>query len=147
MRLGDIDSDAGSSLRRYEQRLERSEKTTSYSPGTTRMAAAAHRARNRGASGDRRCLPESGRDRSASAGSVGTATAGKTSQRGDHWVGNATKPANTVNTDTDTENLSTKENAKAKPANAGEVTTGFGVELSDSRPKDPKLVKPFDSAG
>jgi transposase len=50
----------------------------------------------------------------------------------------ATKPANTVNTNT--ENLSTKKEAKAeaKPANAGEVTTGFGVELSDSRPKDPK---------
>ncbi len=52
----------------------------------------------------------------------------------------ATKPANTVNTNTNSENLSTKEKSKAeaKPANAGEVTTGFGVELSDSRPKDPK---------
>jgi hypothetical protein len=39
-------------LRRYEQRLERREKTTSYSSGTTRMATAAHRARNRGASFD-----------------------------------------------------------------------------------------------
>ena len=41
----------------------------------------------------------------------------------------ATKPANTVNTNTNTENLSTKEKAKAeaKPANTGEVTTGFGV--------------------
>src|SRR5207302_828595 len=77
----------GSSLRRYEQRLERSEKTTGYSPGTTRMATAAHRAGDRGASGDCRCLPESGRDRSASAESVGTATAGKTGQRGDHRVG------------------------------------------------------------
>src|SRR6184192_2183626 len=77
----------GSSLRRYEQRLERSEKTTSYSSGTTRMATAAHRARDRSASGDRRCLPESGRDRSAPAESVGTATAGKTGQRGDHRVG------------------------------------------------------------
>src|SRR5207253_5253336 len=77
----------GSSLRRYEQRLERREKTTSYSPGTTRMATSAHRARNRGASGDRRCLPESGRDRSASPESVGTATAGKNGQRGDHRVG------------------------------------------------------------
>jgi len=50
----------------------------------------------------------------------------------------ATKPANTVNANTNTESLSTKEKAKAeaKPANAGEVTTGFGVELSG--PKDPK---------
>jgi len=48
----------------------------------------------------------------------------------------ATKPANT-----NTGNLSTKGKAKAetaKPANENEVTTGFGVELSDSRPKDPK---------
>src|SRR5713101_357451 len=72
----------GSSLRRYEQRLERSEKTTSNSPGTTGLATAAHRARDRGASGDRRCLPESGRDWSASAEGVGTATAGKTGQHG-----------------------------------------------------------------
>ncbi len=57
----------------------------------------------------------------------------------------AAKPANTVNPNpnpnTNTENLSTKGKAKAetaKPANANEVTTGFGVELSDSRPKDPK---------
>src|SRR5437660_6645466 len=48
----------------------------------------------------------------------------------------ATKPANT-----NTEDLSTRGKAKAetaKPANENEVTTGFGVELSDSRPKDPK---------
>src|ERR1700729_134562 len=79
----------GSSLRRYEQRLERSEKTTSHSPGTTRMATAAHRARDRSASGDRRSLPEIGRDRRAPATCVGTATAGKTGQRqwGDHRVG------------------------------------------------------------
>jgi len=48
----------------------------------------------------------------------------------------ATKPANP-----NTENLSTKGKAKAetaKPANENEVTTGFGVELSDSRPKAAK---------
>src|ERR1700721_2890583 len=89
MKLGDVDSlisTQGSSLRRYEQRLERSEKTTSHSPGTTRMASAAHRARDRGASGDRRRLSESGRDRSASAGGMGTASTGKSGQRdrGDH---------------------------------------------------------------
>src|SRR5713101_7970796 len=66
-------STQGGSLRRYEQRLEQSEKTTSHSPGTTRMATAAHRAR----------------DRSASAGRLGTASTGKTGQRdrGDHRVG------------------------------------------------------------
>ncbi len=70
----------------------------------------------------------------------------------------ATKPANTVNantnTNTNTENLSTKEKAKAeaKPANAGEVITGFGVELGVSRPKDPKralstsVCEPFRDA-
>jgi transposase len=49
-----------------------------------------------------------------------------------------TKPANP---NPNTENLSTKGKAKpetAKPANENEVTTGFGVELSDSRPKDAK---------
>jgi hypothetical protein len=74
----------------------------------------------------------------------------------------ATKPANTVNTstntntntNTNTENLSSKEKAKAeaKPANAGEVITGFGVELGVSRPKDPKralstsVCEPFRDA-
>src|ERR1700732_3234961 len=68
MRLGDVECDARhGSLRRYEQRLERSEKTTSGYPGTARMSIAAHRARDRGASGDRRRLSQSGRDRSASA--------------------------------------------------------------------------------
>ena len=55
----------------------------------------------------------------------------------------AIKPANT-NANTNTENLSTKGKAKAetaKPANENEVTTGFGVELSDSRPKDPKRAR------
>jgi len=66
----------------------------------------------------------------------------------------ATKPANTVNTNT--KNLSTKgkgkAKAEAKPANAGEVTTGFGVELSGSGPKDPKralstsVCEPFRDA-
>jgi len=51
----------------------------------------------------------------------------------------AAEPASTVNPNP--ENLSTKGKAKAetaKPANENEVTTGFGVELSTSRPKDPK---------
>src|SRR6266851_4986185 len=53
------------------------------------------------------------------------------------------KPANMVNPNpnANTEDLSRKGKAKAetaKPANANGVTTGFGVELSDSRPKDPK---------
>src|ERR1700721_3723255 len=92
MKLGDVDSlisTQGSSLRRYEQRLERSEKRTSDSPGTTRMATAAHRARDRGASGDRRRLSESGRDRGTAARRMGTETAGKTGQRerGDHRLG------------------------------------------------------------
>src|SRR5713101_3516387 len=82
MSSGTLISTQGGSLRRYEQRLERSEKTTSHSPGTTRMATAAHRARDRGASGDRRRLSESGRDRSASAGRLGTASTGKTGQQG-----------------------------------------------------------------
>src|SRR6266581_4533587 len=129
----------GSSLRRYEQRLERSEKTTSYSPGTTRMATAAHRARDRGASGDRRCLPESGWDRSASAADVGTATAGKTGQRGDHRVGRDKTGQHQHQHQHRRPFYEGKAKAEtAKPANENEVTTGFGVELSGSRPKDPK---------
>jgi predicted component of type VI protein secretion system len=57
----------------------------------------------------------------------------------------ATKPANTDKPNPNPENLSTKETAKAetsKPANKNEVTTGLGVELSDSRPKDPKRALP-----
>ena len=65
----------------------------------------------------------------------------------------AAEPASTVNPNP--ENLSTKGKAEAetaKPANAHEVTTGFGVELSASEPKDPKhtlstsLCEPFREA-
>jgi hypothetical protein len=55
----------------------------------------------------------------------------------------AAKPANTVtntNTNTNTENLPNKIRAKAKPANADGVTTGFDVGLSDSEQKSPKLA-------
>jgi hypothetical protein len=71
----------------------------------------------------------------------------------------AAKPANTVNPNPNPnpnpENLSTKGKAKtraAKPANAGEVTTGFGVELSPSEPQTPppvpstSLCEPFREA-
>jgi len=44
MRPGTLIRREAFSLRRYEQRLERSETTTSNSPGTTGMAATAHRA-------------------------------------------------------------------------------------------------------
>jgi hypothetical protein len=50
----------------------------------------------------------------------------------------AAEPASAVNPNPDPENLSTRGKAKAKPANADEVTTGFGVELSASKAKDPK---------
>ena len=50
------------------------------------MALAAHRASDRCASRNSWRLPESGRDRGAAAGCVGTAAAGKTGQRGDHRV-------------------------------------------------------------
>ena len=49
------------------------------------------------------------------------------------------KPAN-PNTKTNTENLPNKVEAKAKPANAAEVTTGFGVELSASEHQPPQPV-------
>jgi transposase len=56
---------------------------------------------------------------------------------------NATKPA-IPNPNPNTENLSSKGKAKAKtakPANENEVTTGFGVELSDCRAKDAKRAR------
>ncbi len=49
------------------------------------------------------------------------------------------KPANT-NTKTNTENLSHRVKAKAKPANADEVIAGFGVELSASEHQPPQPV-------
>src|SRR5450755_266054 len=73
----------------------------------------------------------------------------------------AAKPTDTVNLacnlnlNPNPENLSTKGKAKAetaKPANENAVTTGFGVELSASEPKDPKhtlstsLCEPFREA-
>ena len=69
----------------------------------------------------------------------------------------AAKPANTVNPNPNPnpENLSTKGKAKArtaKPANADEVTTGFGVELSDSEQESThpvpstSLCEPFRDA-
>src|SRR5712675_420562 len=53
----------------------------------------------------------------------------------------ATKPTPTVNPNPNPKNLPSKGKAKAtaKPANADEVTTGFGVELSASerKPRNP----------
>ena len=48
------------------------------------MVSAAHRASYGCASRDSRGIPESGRDRRATTGWVGTASDGKTGQRGDH---------------------------------------------------------------
>ena len=53
------------------------------------MAVAAHRASHWCTSRNSRRLPEGGRDRGATTGCLGTASAGKTGQRGDHrlfWV-------------------------------------------------------------
>ena len=101
MRLGDVECDARhGSLRRYEQRLERSEKTTSDCPGTARMAIAAHRARDRGASGDRRRLSESDRDQSAPPGAWGQRTPAKAANETEVTTGSdAAKPVNTVHLD------------------------------------------------
>src|SRR6266851_6023583 len=62
----DVDADQRlSSLRRYEQRFERREKTTSHCTGTARMDLAADRASDRCASRNRGELPQGSRDRSA----------------------------------------------------------------------------------
>src|SRR2546429_7572616 len=81
----DIDSD-GSPYRllRYEQCLERSEETTSFGTREARMALAAHRASHWCTSRNSRRLPEGGGDRGTTNGWLGTASTGKTGQRGDH---------------------------------------------------------------
>src|SRR5437879_8397795 len=80
-----IDSD-GSPYRllRYEQCLERSEETTSFGTREARMALAAHRASHWCTSRNSRRLPEGGGDRGTTTGWLGTASTGKTGQRGDH---------------------------------------------------------------
>src|ERR1035441_9707525 len=53
VRVWDVDSDMRCySLRRHEQRLDRTQTTTSNRTGTTGMAVAAHRAGDRGATGN-----------------------------------------------------------------------------------------------
>src|SRR5437016_9748728 len=52
----------------------------------------------------------------------------------------AAKPVNTVNPKPENLPAKVKAKAEAKPANADGVTTGFGVELSDSEPKAPQPV-------
>src|SRR5712692_2231821 len=80
----DIDSDGSPyRLRRHEQCLERRKKTTSHRTGEARMALTAHRASHWCTSRNGRRLPEGGRDRSATPGRLGKASAGKTGQRGD----------------------------------------------------------------
>src|SRR5580692_4779305 len=64
----------------------------------------------------------------------------------------AAKPANTVNPNPNPNLENLPNRVKAKPANAGEVTTGFGVELSASEPQtpppvpSPSLCEPFREA-
>jgi|HubBroStandDraft_1064217.scaffolds.fasta_scaffold316076_2 hypothetical protein len=102
------------------------------------MATAAHRAGDRGASGDRRCLPEGGRIGLRPPGAWGRRPPAKPAN--EVTTGSeAAKPAITVNRNPNsnpkTENPSAKKKAKAetpKPANENEVTTGFGVEWSSS---------------
>ena len=122
----------GSRLRRYERRLERSEKKLQVialgrlrwplrrieqETGVRRETAGAY-------------VSESGRDRSA-----GTATAGKTGQRwsGDHRVGRSrTGRSAPTQPNPNPENLPSKGKARtktAKPANDGAVTTGLGAPL------------------
>jgi hypothetical protein len=114
------------------------------------MALAAHRARDLGASGDRRYLPESGRDRSAATGGVGTARAPAKPANEVTTGSDAAKPANSVNPNPNPTaktllnkvKAKAEAEAKAKPANADEVTTGFGVELSESEQRSPRLAPP-----
>jgi hypothetical protein len=75
---------------------------------------------------------------------MGTATAGKTGQRerGDHRVGRGkTDPHDQPQPET--LSLNGKAKATSKPANADEVTTGFGVEstgLEVEKVENPKRI-------
>src|SRR5215467_12401991 len=87
MRNRDVDSGEGvCTLRRHEQRLERRKETASHRVGAAGLALTTHRARNRCAPGDGQRLPEGSRYWGATTQVLGTATAVKTGQRGDHRV-------------------------------------------------------------
>jgi hypothetical protein len=64
----------------------------------------------------------------------------------------AAKPANSVNPNPNPDSENLPNGVKAKPANAGEVTTGFGVGLSASEPQtlppvpSTSLCEPFREA-
>ena len=83
----DVDSGEGvCTLRWHGKRLERRETTASDRVGAIGLALTTHRARDRRAPGNGQCLPEGRGHWGATAKSLGTATAGKTGQRGDHRV-------------------------------------------------------------
>lgn len=113
------------------------------------MAVTAYRAGNRCATRNRGCLPEGGRDRSATGGRVGMAVTAKPAKG--VTTGSDEIASGTSNPDPNPENPPSKGKAKAKTAKpAKEVTTGFGVELSgvgkeNLRPAAPSLsaCKPF----
>ena len=116
--------------------LSEAKKRTSDSPGTTRMATAAHRARDRGASRDRRSLSESGRDRVRPPGAWGRRPPKPANENEVTTGSDAAKPTLRINPNP--ENLSNNE--KAKPANANAVTTGFGVESTGLDVENPKRI-------
>ena len=114
--LKDRDVDSGEGVcthRRHGKRLERRETTASDRVGAIGLALTTHRARDRRAPGDGQWLPESRWHWSNRAKSLGTATAGKTGQRGDHRVGGGTRRPGTA-TPTPKTFLGKK---KAKPQN------------------------------
>ena len=162
MRLGDVECDARhGSLRRYEQRLERSEKQQVIALGRLGWPL-------------RRIEQETGVRRETAgaylkAAGIGVRPPGAWGRRAPAKAANETevttgsdaaKPVNTVHLDCNPnpnpnpENLPSKGKAKAtaKPANPDEVTTGFGVELNPSEQQPPQpvpspsLCEPFRDA-
>jgi hypothetical protein len=128
----DVDSGLGQcTLRRHGQRLERRETTASYSVRAFGLVLAADRARDRRASRNRECIPESGQYCRAATGCLGTAWPAKPAK--EVTGSNATElPELNPNP----ENLSNqgKSNPEdSKPANA--VATGSNAtELLELNP-------------
>jgi hypothetical protein len=123
------------------------------------MATAAHRARDRGAAETAGAYLKAAGIGVRPPGAWGRRAPAKAANETEVTTGSdAAKPINTVHLDCnpnpnlDPGNLPSKGKATAKPANADEVTTGFGVELSalEQQPPQPvpsaSLCEPFRDA-
>jgi hypothetical protein len=105
------------------------------------MATTAHRARDRGASGDRRSLSKAAGIAVRPPGAWGRRPAKPANENGVTTGSDATKPTPTINPNRNPENLPTKGKAKATAKPANDVTTGFGVESTGLEVENPKRIR------